>query len=113
MTVDQGGARARVAAALAPAVVDAIEELVSELIDERLAAASANGASSPWLALDEAAAYLRVSARTLERRIAKGRVRSTTIGRRRLFHREDLDALAEAATGEDVAPTTPPRRLPE
>jgi excisionase family DNA binding protein len=49
---------------------------------------------SPWLGLDEAAAYLRVSERTLARRIAGGRVRSTTIGRRRLLHREDLDALA-------------------
>jgi excisionase family DNA binding protein len=64
----------------------------------------------PWLGIDEAAAYLRVSERTLERRIKKGHLRSTTIGRRRLLHRDDLDALAKAAAGEGVAPTTPPRR---
>jgi excisionase family DNA binding protein len=46
--------------------------------------------------------------RTVGRRVAKGRVRSTTIGRRRLLHRDDLDALA--AAGEETAPTAPPRR---
>jgi hypothetical protein len=46
----------------------------------------------------------------LERKIKCGRLRSTTIGRRRLLHRDDLDALAKAATREDVTPATPPRR---
>src|SRR5262249_21742176 len=68
---------------------------------------------SPWLAVDEAADYLRVSERTVERRIKRGQLRSTTIGRRRLLHRDDLDALTRAATGEDVAPTTSPRRRAE
>jgi excisionase family DNA binding protein len=57
----------------------------------------------PWLALDEAAAYMRVSERTLERRIKSGRVRSTTIGRRRLLHRDDLDALAKSDGGRGVS----------
>ncbi len=100
--------RARLARALAPEVVAALVQLV----DERVAAASASAdGGSPWLSLDEAAAYLRLSQRTLERRIAKGRVRSTTVGRRRLLHRDDLDALA--ATGEEVAPATPSRRRGE
>jgi excisionase family DNA binding protein len=86
------------------------EEVARQLDDRGLGESRGD---SPWLALDEAAAYLRVSVRTLERRIAKGRVRSTTIGRRRLLHREDLDALAETATGEETAPTAPPRRLAE
>ncbi len=99
---------------LARALVDALRddpELRGELRD-LLAPEGPAEAALPWLALDEAAAYLRVSERTLERRIAGGRVRSTTIGRRRLLHRDDLDALARAATGEGVASTTPPRRRP-
>jgi excisionase family DNA binding protein len=109
---DKLAARERLAAVLAADVLDAIEELV----DERVAAVLAdvpNGSGSPWLALDEAADYLRVSPRTLERLIAKGRVRSTTLGRRRLLHRDDLDTLVSAAPGEDVEPTTSPRRREE
>jgi excisionase family DNA binding protein len=88
-------------------LVEAIAERAAELVLERLAEREQG---SPWLALDEATGYLPLSRRTLERLIAKGRIRSTTIGRRRLLHRDDLDALARAATGEEVAPTTPPRR---
>lgn len=103
--------RDRLLAALSPDLVAAIEEIVDERIRERLdGIADANGPASPWLSLEEAARYLRVSPRTLERRIARGRVRSTCIGRRRLLRRDDLDELAEAATREDVPPSTPPRR---
>jgi excisionase family DNA binding protein len=88
-----------------------LEELRDLLMpDEAMASSSP---FPPWLSLEDAAAYLHVSDRTLERRIASGRVRSTTLGRRRLLHRDDLDALARAATGEDVAPTTPSRRRGE
>jgi excisionase family DNA binding protein len=94
------------------AVLDAfVRELVADEVARQLDArgeADCGAAGSPWLALDEAATYLRISVRTLERWIAKGRVRSTTIGRRRLLHRDDLDALA--AAGEETAPTAPPRR---
>jgi excisionase family DNA binding protein len=96
------------ARALVAAVRDDVElraQLRALLFREKVAEAD-----SPWLGIDEAAAYLRISERTLARRIAGGRVRSTTIGRRRLLHREDLDALANAATGEGVASTTPPHR---
>jgi excisionase family DNA binding protein len=81
-------------------------------IDRRVRAAIAefDGRSdgSPWLSEAEAADHLRVSKRTVQRLVARGRVRSTTIGRRRLLHRDDLDALA--AAGEGTAPTVPPRR---
>jgi excisionase family DNA binding protein len=102
-------ARERLAAALAPELLAALEQLV----DERVAGALATlhrGSGSPWLALEEAAAYLRVSERTIERLIAKGRLRSSTIGRRRLVRRDDLDKYAGA--GEETAPTgsTPPPR---
>jgi excisionase family DNA binding protein len=97
--------RERLLAALSPEIVGAL----LELMDEKVAAAAAvTDGTSPWLSIPEAAAYLRMSERTVERLVARGRVRSTTVGRRRLFHRDDLDALA--ATGEDVAPTTPSRR---
>jgi excisionase family DNA binding protein len=98
----------RLRAALAPELVAAIEELVDERVRERLEAQTHAG--SPWLSLEEAADYLRVSPRTLERQIARGRINSTTIGRRRLLHRGDLDALASAATREGITPATPPRR---
>lgn len=89
--------------ALAPDVVEALLLLV----EERVAAATAAQVDvSPWLSVAEAAAYLRVSERTIERLIRRRRLPSTTLGRRRLVHRDDLDAAAR----EDVAPTTPPRR---
>jgi excisionase family DNA binding protein len=101
--------RDRLLQSLAPELVDAIEQLVSDRVQAALVQVT-SGDLKPWLSLEEAADYLRVSPRTLERRIEKGRLRSTSIGRRRLVHRDDLDELAKAATREDVAPTTPPRR---
>jgi excisionase family DNA binding protein len=81
---------------------DVVESFVREIVADEVArqlkttrGGGDSSASSPWLAIDEAAAYLRVSVRTLERRIANGSVRSITLGRRRLLHRDDLDALAE------------------
>ena len=103
-------ARGLLLRSLSPELVEAVEQLVAEQVREALDVTPATG--TPWLSLDEAAGYLRVSERTLERLIAKGKLRSSTLGRRRLLHRDDLDALARAATGEDVAPTTPPRRHP-
>jgi excisionase family DNA binding protein len=89
-------------------LVERIAHRAAELVLEQLGAA--NGSASPWLSLREAANYLRVSERQLQRLVSRGKLRSTTIGRRRLLHRDDLD---EMATGEDVAPTTPSRRQGE
>jgi excisionase family DNA binding protein len=102
--------RARLEAVLAPGVVDAIEELVSDRVRAALEAHSPNVDASPWFSLEEGADYLRVSPRTLERQLARGGICSTTIGRRRLLRRDDLDELAKAATREDVTPATSPRR---
>jgi excisionase family DNA binding protein len=101
--------RDRLLQSLAPELVEAIEQFVAERVQVAVTADTVTSAS-PWLGLEEAAQYLRISSRTLERRVAKGRVRSSTIGRRRLLHREDLDEFARAATREDVTPATPPRR---
>ena len=78
---------------LAPDLITALEELV----DHRVAAALEgweNGSEPAWLTIQEAAARIRVSQRTVEREIQKGRIRTSTLGRRRLIHREDLDAAA-------------------
>ena len=54
---------------------------------------------SPWLSIAAAAGYLSVSERTIEREIERGRLRSSTLGRRRLLHRNDLDALVSKGDG--------------
>ncbi len=93
---------------LPPELVDAIVERVKA---ELVAELRSNGEPvSPWLSVRDAATYLQTSERTLARLIARGRVRSSTVGRRRLLHRDDLDAFARAATGEETAPTVPSRR---
>jgi len=86
-----------------------LERLVDER-GERALSDRARGSGSPWLTLAEAAERLRVSERTVARLVDRGRLRTTTLGRRRLVHRDDLDALLIAAAGEGTAPTVPPRR---
>lgn len=66
------------------------------------------GPQRDWYSLREAADYLRVSPRTVERLVATGRLPTSTVGRRRLAHRRDLDALA--AAGRDTLPVAPIRR---
>jgi excisionase family DNA binding protein len=68
LTVEQ---LAELARQVAPLVLDEITE---------------RGVPSPWLSLADGAAYLGVSERTLERAITCGRLRSSTLGRRRLLH---------------------------
>ena len=84
-----------------------LEAEIDRRVEAALAELDVGKGGSPWLSEDEAGDYLRVSKRTVQRLIKNKRVRSTTIGRRRLLHRDDLD---RAATGEDSAPTEPPRR---
>ena len=101
-------ARDRLAAVLAPDLLDGLEELVAERVAAELAAASGEP-RSPWLSLEAAAEHAGVSERSLERAIAAGRLRSSTIGRRRLVHRDHLDAYLRGDGGGE-APATPPRR---
>jgi excisionase family DNA binding protein len=92
-----------------------LAELQSEVasLRERVAVLE-NGRESngdqPWLTLTEAADRARVSERTIERLVTSKRIRSTTLGRRRLLHRDDLDELLRGGDGGGVARTAPPRR---
>lgn len=83
--------------ALPEEALDAIAARAAQIVLERT---GEHKDSSPWLTVSEAADYLRVSERTVHRMIESGRVSAGTVGRRRLLHRDDLDAVA--AAGEDA-----------
>jgi len=93
-----------------PDVLDALEELVADRVAAEIAMGIPNGDSSPWFSMPDAAAYVGLSERTLEREIKRGRLRSETVGRRRLIHRDALDVYVKGDGGGE-APATPPRRL--
>jgi excisionase family DNA binding protein len=100
-------ARERLLAALSPEVVAAIEALV----DERSVAAEPQHSSS-WLTMREAADYLRVSQRTVERRREDGRLRAEYCDGHWLTRPEWLDDyVLSGGRGGDSAnrSTLPPR----
>jgi excisionase family DNA binding protein len=80
-------------------LVERIAERAAELVLARLAE---RREAPAWLSVAEAADYLRLSRRQLERLLARGLLPSTTVGRRRLVRRDDLDGLAAAG---GIAPT--------
>ena len=73
---------------------DQLAEIAQQVAPLVLAELEPEAADSPWLSVTAAADYLSVSERTIERAIERGRLRSSTLGRRRLLHRDDLDTLA-------------------
>jgi excisionase family DNA binding protein len=76
---------------LGPELLAAIEELVDERVEAALAEREAEHDPPPVLTLKEAAEYLRVSERLVQRLIAHGGLRVTRLGRRVLVRRADLD----------------------
>jgi excisionase family DNA binding protein len=94
--------RERLGVELADAILDAMHE--------EMAADAKPQQAREWLAVAEAADYLGLSRRTLERILAAGELRSALVESRRIIRREWLDEYVAAR--EDVAPTTPPRRHP-
>jgi excisionase family DNA binding protein len=101
----------------ADAVWVAREEVVAQARSDLGAVAAGapgvEGAAShptPWLSVQSAAERAGVSERSLERAIASGRLHSSTVGRRRLVHRDELAAYVRGGEGGE-APATPPRRL--
>ena len=71
--------------------LDAIEEQLEAVRQTQTAHAAE---TLTWLTIEEAAAYLRVSDRTIRRALAAGDVKAYRVGGRRdlRFRREDLDA---------------------
>jgi excisionase family DNA binding protein len=97
------GSRAEGAAAVNLAFTltdEQLAEIARQVAPLVLAGSADRGEPSPWLSLADAAAYLSVSERTIERAVARGNLRSSTLGRRRLLHRNELDRFARAA-GEE------------
>jgi hypothetical protein len=75
-----------------------LEAFVRELVADEVARQlehrdGTNGDTSPWRSRNEAAVYLGVSVRTLDRERERGRIRPKLIGSRPFYHRDDLDAL--------------------
>ena len=76
---------------LSDALVAELEQIVDERVEAALTARSQDS-GSPWLTLAEAAKRLRVSERTIARKVRAGRIRTSSVGRRVLVHAADLDA---------------------
>jgi excisionase family DNA binding protein len=70
--------------------------------------------SSPWLTMKDGAKRIHVSPRTFARLVDRGDIRTANVGRRRLVHREELDAylLGEAAR-EGKSPNEPTAPRPQ
>jgi excisionase family DNA binding protein len=68
-------------------LADEIARRVAEIVLERLA----HGQGTPWMLMNEAIAYTRIPDGTFRKWVADGRIPSHG-GKRRLFHRAELDA---------------------
>jgi excisionase family DNA binding protein len=71
--------------------LDRLVDEVATRVAAELADLIASQAPSPWMAMEEAIAYTRIPAGTFRKWVAAGRVPSHG-GRRKLFHRDELDA---------------------
>lgn len=83
-------------------LVDAIAHRVADELAERMALGDAT--ASPWLTLEEAAAYLRMPKDTLYKRTAE--IPHTKQGGRIRFRREELDAWMEEGREGPISPGT-------
>jgi Helix-turn-helix domain len=75
-----------------PELVDAIAAETARRITE------AGVAFSPWMNVDEAAAYLRIPKGRLQNLTAAGEVRVSRQGKANIYHRDWLDELAQRET---------------
>jgi excisionase family DNA binding protein len=68
-------------------IAESIAERAFSMLAERV------GSPTPWMTTDEAVAYTRIPPGTFEKLAARGRVPSHSVdgGRRKLYHREELD----------------------
>ncbi|MFN0154677.1 MAG: excisionase family DNA-binding protein [Gaiella sp.] len=94
---------------LSPEFVLALERFVDERVKQRVDILVGAEHKSMWLSVAASAEYCGLSARTIQRLVAKGLIRSSTVGRRRLLYRDDLDGFMRGDGGGE-ARTAPPRR---
>ncbi len=79
-------------------LVDEVATRVAAELAERIVS---QAPQSPWMAMDEAIAYTRIPAGTFRKWVAAGRIPAHG-GRRKLFHRSELDAaLGYAAAARE------------
>ena len=78
-----GGGVSEFRSLLSEALSAELERLVDERVEAALAARPEHD-GSPWLTLAEAADRLRVSERTIARKVRAGRIRTSCVGRRKL-----------------------------
>ena len=71
--------------------LDRLADEVAARVAARLADGIASEPASPWMAMEEAIAYTRIPAGTFRKWVAAGRIPAHG-GRRKLFHRDELDA---------------------
>jgi excisionase family DNA binding protein len=93
---------------LPPEVLEGLEAWLRSVVQDEFAAVLSTQRTEPhkWLNVREAAEYLRVSQRTLERLVASGEIRSANVERRRIIRREWLDEYATSGEGGHAVPTT-------
>lgn len=70
--------------------LDRLADEVATRVAEQLADRIAPKTSTPWMAMEEAIAYSRVPPGTFRKWVAAGRIPAHG-GRRKLFHRDELD----------------------
>lgn len=69
-------------------LVDEVATRVAAELADRIVS---QAPQSPWMAMDEAIAYTRIPAGTFRKWVAAGRIPAHG-GRRKVFHRSELDA---------------------
>jgi excisionase family DNA binding protein len=77
---------------LSEALAAEIERVVDEKVETAMRTAVEEISASPWLSLQDCAARLHVSERTVARLVKRGAIRTCGVGRRVLVHAADLDA---------------------
>jgi excisionase family DNA binding protein len=76
-----------------PALINAIAAAVADELERR---GGSTTPSSPWLTVDEAAAYLRCAPQRIYDLVSERKIAPARDGRRLLFRREQLDALVDS-----------------